>query len=481
MMATGQRRGLSIRARLALWYAASVLLVFLVFALALRVTVRAALRDEFTTGVRSSSDAIRSFFRLEHAEYRDVNATIVHIANEVVFPDRVVEFQRPDGAVAFRVAPDRTGSANAGATAARRTAMREPVQQLLVPLDSAIAPGWVLRVYASAAPLERTLTVIDRWLLIGVPLGFLFAGGLGWWLAERTLRPVAAMAEAASRMTRDRRTGAFGARDPAAHRLPIDNPTDELGRLGTRFNAVLDQLDGVLAQQRRFLADAAHELRTPVARMLATVDLAQLDPADTAGQGDALQRVRTDLDRTTRLIDELLQLARADAAGAVHARAGYIDDVIADAVHTWQPTAQQRRIHLTVATLDEAPAQIDPVYLERLIGILLDNAIRYTPAGGSIAVSVVMPAGVPRVIIADTGIGIPPDEHSRIFERFYRGTRARAMSPDGTGLGLPIAHWIAEAHDATLDVVANGTGTVATVTFPPAAQSPVPASVIGAS
>jgi len=302
---------------MALWYAASVLQVFVLFALALRVTVRTALRNEFTTGVRSSSDAIRSFFRLEHAEYRDVNATIVHIANEVMFPDRIVEFQRPDGRVAFRIGPNRNGSARAAANAGS-TALRDPVQQVLAPLDSAAAPGWMLRVFASAAPLEHTLTLIDRWLLIGIPLGFLFAGGLGWWLAERTLRPVGVMAAAAARMASERRTGAVGSRETTAQRLPIDNPSDELGKLGTRFNALLDQLDGVLAQQRSFLADAAHELRTPVARMLGTVELAQLDPDDAAAQRDALGRVRDDLDRTSRLIDELLQLARADAA--IHTR-----------------------------------------------------------------------------------------------------------------------------------------------------------------
>jgi len=475
------RGGVSIRARMALWYAASVLLVFVLFALALRVTVRTALRNEFTTGVRSSSDAIRSFFRLEHAEYRDVNATIVHIANEVMFPDRIVEFQRPDGRVAFRIGPNRNGSARAAANAGS-TALRDPVQQVLAPLDSAAAPGWMLRVFASAAPLEHTLTLIDRWLLIGIPLGFLFAGGLGWWLAERTLRPVGVMAAAAARMASERRTGAVGSRETTAQRLPIDNPSDELGKLGTRFNALLDQLDGVLAQQRSFLADAAHELRTPVARMLGTVELAQLDPDDAAAQRDALGRVRDDLDRTSRLIDELLQLARADAAGSIHAGTGYLDDVVADAAHAWQPIAQQKQIRLSVPALEEAQAPIDPVYLERLIGILLDNAIRYTPANGSVEVSVTISDGAPLVRIADTGIGISTEEGTRVFERFYRGTSARAMSPDGSGLGLPIARWIAQAHQATLELTMNaGGGTVATVRFPSSATRPVPASLITTS
>jgi two-component system, OmpR family, sensor kinase len=467
------RGGLSIRARLALWYAASVLLVFCAFALTLRATVRTALRREFTAGVRSSADAVQSFFRLEFGEYRSVEFTLGHLANEVVFPDRMVEFIRPDGTIAFRVGPEPRRARIGRASADSASGLRAPVQHVRSSLDARIAPGWELRVFASAAPLERSLSLIDRWLIIGIPLGFLFAGAMGWWLAGRTLRPVGAMAEAAARMASERRTGSTATSTTTAPRLPIDNPADELGRLGTRFNALLDQVDGVLAQQRRFLADAAHELRTPVARMLGTVDLAQLDPHDSAVQSAALGRVRVDLERTARLIDELLQLARADAAGDVTLRPGYIDDVAMDAVQVWQPIADRKGVGLIVRALEEAPAMIDPVYLERMIGILLDNALRYTPAGGTVDISVTMMNGIATLHVADTGIGIAVDEHARVFERFYRGTGARAIAPDGSGLGLPIARWIAHAHAATLELIdRDGAGTVASVTFPSLSDMP---------
>ncbi len=475
MTALLARSGLSIRARLAVWYASSVLMVFLVFAFALRVTVRTALRNEFSSGVRSSSAAIQSFFRLEYAEYRDVNATITHIANEVVFPDRIVEFVRPDGAVAFRVGPYRKAatapSAGVGDSVGTLAA---PVRREVAPLDRTIAPGWELVVFASAAALERSLSLIDRWLLIGIPLGFVFAGAMGWWLAGRTLRPVGAMAEAATQMATDRRDVTRNGAPKGPQRLPIDNPSDELGRLGTRFNALLDQLDGVLAQQRRFLADAAHELRTPVARMMGNVDLALLDPHDAAAQSGALVRVRGDLDRTSRLVDELLQLARADAAGDIAPRAGYVDDVVMDAVHTWQPVAERKGVSLVVQTLEEAPAAIDPIYLERMIGILLDNAIRYTQAEGTVTIAVSMSNAIATLTVSDTGIGIAPDERNRVFERFYRGTGARAMSPEGSGLGLPIARWIAQAHGASLELISPPEGgTIARVTFPSTAHLPL--------
>ncbi len=473
------RNGLSIRARLALWYAASVLLVFLVFAFALRSTVRAALRTEFTIGVRSSADAIQSFFRLEYLEYRDVLATVTHISNEVVFPDRIVEFVKPDDAIAFRVGPTLKMNGRGASKIPNESTLVAPIRRVELPLDATLAPGWRLHVYASAAPLERSLATIDAWLLFGISLGFAAAGGMGWWLAGRTLRPVGAMAEAAMRMASDRR-GDSRQSGAQPQRLPIDNPSDELGRLGTRFNALLDQVDGVLAQQRRFLADAAHELRTPVARMMGNADLALLDPHDAPTQNAALVRVRTDLDRTARLVDELLQLARADAADAVHPHAGYLDDVVVDAVHAFQPAADRKGVKLTLCTIDEAPATIDPVYVDRMVGILLDNAIRYTQPGGNVDVRVSMVDGSAVLGVSDNGIGIAEEERTRVFERFYRGIGARVMSPDGSGLGLPIARWIAQAHGATLELASrDGGGTVVAVTFPTVSIRPEPVTNAG--
>ncbi len=214
------------------------------------------------------------------------------------------------------------------------------MRHLVTPLDEALARGWRVRVYASGALVERSLARIDRWMLVGIPTAVLLAAALGWWLAGRVLRPVGAMAAAAERMSGRRGRAELPTGDAA--RLPIGDPGDELGRLGTLFNTLLDEVDAVLGQQRRFLADAAHELRTPVARMLGSVDLALLDPEDATAQRDALARLRADLDRTARLVDELLQLARADAATVAHPRPGYVDDVVADAVRTWRPLAARR-------------------------------------------------------------------------------------------------------------------------------------------
>jgi two-component system, OmpR family, sensor kinase len=461
---TPVRGGLSIRARLALWYAGSMLTVFLVFAVALRGTVRATLQREFTAGIRSSAGAVQSFFRLEFTEYRDARGTIAHIANEVVFPDRLVEFVRPDGVTEFRTGP---GPRVPQRAAPGVTALSDPVERITVALDTTSAPGWRLHVSASAAQLESSLARIDRWLVIGIPLGVLLVGITGWWLAGRTLRPVSAMADAATSMAVERRAGSGRESTAAVQRIPIDNPSDELGRLGTRFNALLDDVDGVLQQQRRFLADAAHELRTPVARMIGTVDLSMLDATDPAAQHAALVRVRGDLERTARLVDELLQLARADAADGISPQPTYLDDLVMDCVQFWQPLATMHGVQLGIGSIEEAPVSIDRAHVDRLVGVLLDNAVRYTPPSGHVDVNVTRDGDAALLSIADSGIGVRAADAERVFERFYRGAEARAMSPNGSGLGLAIALWIARAHGATLELRARPEGgTIATVRFP---------------
>src|SRR5690606_39009580 len=145
-----------------------------------------------------------------------------------------------------------------------------PLRVIHRPLDPDLAPGWQVRLTSSAAPLTRQLAAVDRGALLAIPLAVLLAVVLGWVLTGRTLRPVAAMADAADRISAD----AYG-------RLPVAVPDDELGRLGIRFNALLDRLDQAIATQRRFLADAAHELRTPIARARGAGDLALSLPAGT--------------------------------------------------------------------------------------------------------------------------------------------------------------------------------------------------------
>jgi signal transduction histidine kinase len=431
-----------IRLRFTALYAVTLLVVLLGAAGALRYALRATLQREFDKSVLASAGLVQQFFRAEVEEYVTVEATLTHIAGELVFEERAIRIRQPDGAL-FKIV---------GAPVRRaRRPLSGPVRTVRFALDPDLAPRWDIEVDASEANVIALQARIDRWFGVGIPLLVLCAAVAGWWLTGRTLRPVGRMAEAASRIA-----PASGAR------LPIDDPTDELGRLGLRFNALLDRLDGALAQQREFLADAAHELRTPVARLRARVEVAMLEHATANATANAnandrsvLPAIDQELRAVSQQVDELLQLARADAAGEdapIRAEALFLDDVVMDELPRWQPEAQRRQMTLDYSALEEAPVVGDASLLPRMVSILVDNAIRYGHAGGTVRVRVRPEDGAALLDVEDDGIGIPEHERPRIFDRFFRGDAARLKRPDGSGLGLAIAAWIVRQHHGTIAV-----------------------------
>lgn len=439
----------SIRLRLTLWYAGTILALLLAGTIAARTLVRQSLEDEFARSLEASLGLVQGFFRVEIAEYRQIDPTLAHIAGELVIPDRRIEFLRPDGTVFVSPLPAPTGSASLAP-------LEPPTREVRAALNEALAPRWDVRVTASLASLVRQQRNVDRGALLAVPLAFLLALLAGWVLTGRTLRPVAQMADAADRIT----AGAGG-------RLPIAVPGDELGRLGLRFNALLDRLDDALARQRRFLADAAHELRTPIARARGASDLALSGP-DTAGDRDALQQTQHELETMSHLVAELLELARTEVPGApVRRERVFLDDLAAEAARAFDPLARTRGQRIEVEVPDEVPVEGDPETLQRLVGILVDNALRYSPGGGVVRLRARRHEGAAELDVTDAGIGIPAEDRARLFERFFRGARARQTAPDGSGLGLAIAHAIAERHGASIafdPTVAQGTRVV--VRFP---------------
>ena len=441
-----ERHAPRIRLRFTLLFATTILIVLLASAAAVRLMMHRALDREFEASTRASAALVAQFFRVEIAEYQTIDATVAHIASELVFEDRMIHVMSPDGT--------EFGVVGSPAPHRHRTLL-PPVRTVTVPLDAQLAPRWTIQVQASGASIAAVEARIDRWLALGIPMIVVLAAALGWWLTGRTLRPVGRMADASARIE----PGTGG-------RLPIDDPDDELGRLGTRFNALLDRLDGALDQQRRFIGDAAHELRTPLARLRSRVDVALQSPG-----ADVLPAVERDIVRMSTLVDELLQLARVDAGRdqpLASMQAIYLDDLVTDELRHWQEEARLASVELTCTMLQESSIDGDPVLLARLIGILLDNALRYSTSGGRVDVRVSTERGLVTLDVEDNGIGMSDEERSRVFERFYRGERARARRSDGSGLGLAIAKWIAEAHRGTIRVspASRGEGTLVTVQLP---------------
>ncbi len=435
-----------IRRRLTAWYAGSVLVLLLGAVLSMRAFGRHALAVQHDESVERAIELVRSFFRAEYSEYRNVEGTLNHISGELIFAGMGLDFLRPDSTEFSRARIPAGGSAP-----------KEPTREYVVALEKDAAPGWKLRLRVSVADLVLARRRIDQSTLFAIPLAVAVAALAGWLVMGRALRPVAIMAQAAERI---------GA-DSHKERLPISDPNDELGRLGRRFNELLDRLDGAMSQQRRFLTDAAHELRTPLARMLGEAE-SRLASPPTSQDRESLDRIRDDLQQASALVDELMQLARADA-GSIDAvpTDGYLDDVVSDAVSPWTAEAKRRNIALEITSLDEAPALLDARLAFRLVGVLIHNALRYTPNGGRVEVRVEQRDGQAVLEVEDSGIGIPADERERVFERFFRGTAARQRAPEGSGLGLAIASWIARQHGASI-TAGEGTlgGALFRVVFP---------------
>jgi heavy metal sensor kinase len=316
--------------------------------------------------------------------------------------------------------------------------------------------GAELRVHALPLVVERRRLVIGvtQWLrlrprilaeardalLVALPLALLLATAGGYLLARQGLRPVAAMRAQAERI------GAATLHE----RLPVAEPDDELGRLAHVFNRLLERLDEAFDQQRRFMADASHELRTPVAVVRGEAEHALAADRAAPELRDALAVVRDEGRRMTRIVDDLFLLARADAGQQPLALAElYLDDLVADCVRAVRSLAAERGVALTHESEADLQLRGDEQLLRRLVLNLLDNAIKYTPPGGRVAVAARAVDGRYEIRVGDSGPGVPREAQPHLFERFYRAGRTRADDAShtaGAGLGLAIARWIARAH-----------------------------------
>ena len=233
-------------------------------------------------------------------------------------------------------------------------------------------------------------------------------------------------------------------------------------------------VEAAFSHMRRFMADAAHELRTPLSVVRARAEVALQRARGPDEYTEALRGIEQESTRLSKLVEDLLMLARADAGERkIERRRVFLDDVTLDAAEAARVIAERKSVRLEVADFEEAPVSADPDLLRQLVMILLDNAVKFTPPGGVVRVQVLARGSVAELIVTDTGIGIPRDQIPHVFERFYRGdpsrTRGASSSTNGSGgvgLGLSIAEWIAMEHEGTIGVESSpGEGTCVTVRF----------------
>ncbi len=299
-------------------------------------------------------------------------------------------------------------------------------------------------------------------LFVCIPLVLILAAFGGYFLARKTLSPVAQMSDTASRISATNLHA----------RLPVKNEKDELGGLATVFNLLLQRLDDSFERQKRFMADASHELRTPLAivRGESEVALSKEDRPNSELR-ESLSIVNDEGKRLTRIVEDIFTLARVDSGEyKSNFTEIYLDELLADCVRNLHVLAEKRNVSLTLSAHEEMPMRGDEQLLHRLFLNLLDNSIKYNREGGSVSITAEKSGKKYQITITDTGAGIPADEQTKIFERFYRADKARSRTSEtatsGAGLGLSIAAWIAEIHQAEIELVrSDSSGSIFRVVF----------------
>ena len=281
-------------------------------------------------------------------------------------------------------------------------------------------------------------------LLISIPSLLVCAAAGGYWISTRALAPV-------DQITQTART--ISAQNLSS-RLVVPNTGDELQRLSETLNGMLERLEAAFKKITQFTADASHELRTPVAVMRTRAELSLRKARSADEYREVIAEVLTELEKTSGLIEQLMFLARADSgAETLHFAATNVAEVLREACHQGSALAEAKQIAFQEHIPGESMwIQADASSLRRLFLILIDNAVKYTPASGQIEVSLHRNDGYAVAEVRDTGIGIAEADLPNVFERFYRTDKARTRESGGVGLGLSIGRWIAEVHSGTIEV-----------------------------
>lgn len=301
----------------------------------------------------------------------------------------------------------------------------------------------VIQVARSEAMLRQWLRQLTLILVLGLPLGIAVAGLAGYSLARRALAPVDRMADRARSITAER----------LGERLPIDNPSDELGRLASVFNDTLGRLESAFDQMRRFTADVSHQLRTPLAAIRSVGEVGLSGRRSESAYRGVIASMLEEVDRLSALIDRLLAFSRAEA-GMAKLSIELVDlHVLATGVVQHLGVLAEEKRQTIVLERDGTPQCLaDRTVLRHAVTNLVDNAIKYAPAEGRIVVRVEDRGARVVLSVSDDGPGVSPEARARLFNRFHRGSEHVANGTGGSGLGLAIAKWAVEAHGGTLSL-----------------------------
>jgi len=322
--------------------------------------------------------------------------------------------------------------------------VKEAIVRFLSRPVTVLGKPYTVQVAALTGEIEEGLNGFRTALLFLIPVVLAVATAGGWWMSRRALAPVDEITASAQ---------SIGERS-LSQRLPVPPTDDELERLSRTLNQMLERIEGAFHRVTQFTADASHELRTPVALVRTTAELALRKRRSEDEYRQALSEILAESVRTTGLIENLLMLARADAGKSQLERTPVdVEALLLEAGEQARKLADRKDLRFRLEAFESPPRVVgDVAALRRLLLILLDNAIKYTPPGGSVSMSARVAGARLHIDVTDTGVGIDGEDLPHIFERFYRADKSRSRDLGGSGLGLALAKWIADAHQAKIAV-----------------------------
>ncbi len=456
---------LSIRWRLTLWYSAVLAAVLAVFGVSVYFLTKQGLQNRTSESLLIQTTVIEDALSLSRSQGRGVIRDRLerqysrHPAFDIQITDLDGQIWMRGDRVRERGLPPPLKTPGKG---------RDVFDKFTVPglgpfrmvsrLSDRYPVPLLLQVATSVEENDKQLGELMAILLLLGPLAVGCTLGGGYLLARQALAPVERMAATADEITATQ----------LDRRLHEPNPDDELGRLAHTINGMIARLERSFEEVRRFTADAAHELRTPLAILRNEAEVALRIPRDSEQYRECLENMLEEIDHLSRLSEVLLFLFREDAGLGAHLGDELdLGQIIRAVAVDIRVVAAEQNLELNVDAISPCHVKGNAEQLRRLLFNLLDNAIKFTPAGGRIVIRVERQKGQARVIVSDTGIGIAAEHLPRIFDRFYRVDSARSRRTGGNGLGLSVCKSIAEAHQGSIEVISQpGKSTQVTVTLP---------------
>jgi len=443
---------LSIRARLTLWYTGVVVAILLLVSVAAYSLLRWHLYNDLDASLFTVAGVLRD------APPADPTSPLPPDLEPLVreflgpeFADALMQLLDPQGGVRSRaLRPALPLSRGARINALRGEATLETVEfatgeQARLLTMPVVRGGRVVDLVQVAMPLRRTRQTLLRYvetLLVLVPLGVVLSAVGGWLLARRALRPVDRMSQSALRISAE----------DLSRRLERRGTQDEIDRLADTLNAMLARLEAAFGEMQRFTADAAHELRTPLTALRGGIEIALRAERSPDEYRRVLASSIEEVDHLIRLAEDLLLLSRSTVGLTAARQPVDLEALCLEALELGVRLAKGKGVTVSMGATAPAVVQGDSGALRRALLNLVDNAVKYTPTGGSVVISLGRTQESVALVVEDTGIGIDPADTKRIFEPFVRLDAGRNRDSGGSGLGLAIARSIVVAHGGTLEV-----------------------------